>query len=180
MAVEYVQAAAAAASLAKSLFGGGGKTPSVLQGFEVTGRVSNARGFEGTIEAFDQKGNRWDASVSNPIGDLFAQELKFFKLPDDYAAPVLFQVPTAPGQMPLLQAVRDTLGAASLMNTESVMTPAGTPNGADTVASGSGTAAGTVSGVAPQPTFVIPDSGMGQLIPVLLMLGVGYYLMKKG
>lgn len=48
----------AAASIAKSLFGGSGKTPSILQGFDVTGHIGPT-GFVGKVEGFDQKGNRW-------------------------------------------------------------------------------------------------------------------------
>lgn len=51
----YVQAAA---SFASALFGGSGKTPSVLQGVDIIGQYS-ADGFSGEVWGFDQKGNRW-------------------------------------------------------------------------------------------------------------------------
>lgn len=52
---------AAAVSIAKSIFGGSGKTPSVLQGFDVQGTFG-ASGFSGSVTAYDQKGNRWAAT----------------------------------------------------------------------------------------------------------------------
>lgn len=50
--------AKAAVDLVAAFAGGGKKTPSVLQGFEISGDVSSS-GFAGSIVAFDQKGNRW-------------------------------------------------------------------------------------------------------------------------
>jgi hypothetical protein len=60
-AIPVVGWAAAAVSIAAALFGGGGSTPSVLQGFRVNGAVDSS-GFNGKITAFDQLGNTWDAS----------------------------------------------------------------------------------------------------------------------
>ena len=48
----------AAANFAYALFGGSGKTPSVLQGLDIIGQYS-ADGFSGEVWGFDQKGNRW-------------------------------------------------------------------------------------------------------------------------
>lgn len=73
--VTVVQAAAAVASLGKTL-GGGGKPPSVHQGWRVQG-VLSARGLDGTTTAWDQKGNTWGSAFEQgpQAGELFRSVL---------------------------------------------------------------------------------------------------------
>lgn len=176
---------AAAASVAKSLFGGSGKTPSILQGFEVTGRVG-PQGFTGEVAGFDQKGNRWTATGETAYLQSLGRNIltaDYFHSPLDDATVDRFFADGIPVPFMLRIDSTDnttipaTIQAALNQEIKSFMSasaPAApfTPTGSDAPAQAAQAAA--------QPTVVVADSGIGQLVPVLLLLGVGYFLMKKG
>ena len=178
---------------------GGGSTPSVQQGFDVQGFVDST-GFHGTNFAFDQLGNRWDATTTNPLQDTATSEIARFKtLPAGTKIPIAYQAPPADGQAPLTNTLRSIIDRAMASIGNNLMAdqnstasndiqapsipatsaPAGTVDatGAGLLVGG-GTGSGGSSSVSPAPAAPVASSSNGPAW-IWVALAIGAYYVSK-
>lgn len=164
------------AGLAKSFFsafGGSGSTPSVLQGLRVSGSAS-ANGFQlGSVTAFDQLGNTWNADpassdkrwfseVGNTLwGNYYqssASKNDIVSTLGGASVPVTVSVPNIPGDdgQQILQSMAHAV--AGFIGSGVQKLKMSDANGSNDISAPT-VGAGTTVPATPSGTNVVPDSG---------------------